>query len=141
MADVPTPSIIPARMLNEFAYCPRLTYLEWVQREWADSADTLGGKHAHRRVAEGEPARRTVHNRSVQLTSEKLGVTAVVDIIELEGNRARPVDYKKGRRPAASEGAYEPERVQLCVQGLLLREHGFRCNEGLIYYAGSKQPR
>lgn len=22
--------LIPARMLNEFAYCPRLAYLEWV---------------------------------------------------------------------------------------------------------------
>ena len=25
------PDLIPARMLNEFAYCPRLAYLEWVQ--------------------------------------------------------------------------------------------------------------
>ena len=24
------PDLIPARMLNEFAYCPRLAYLEWV---------------------------------------------------------------------------------------------------------------
>ena len=23
--------LVPARMLNEFAYCPRLCYLEWVQ--------------------------------------------------------------------------------------------------------------
>lgn len=139
MGDVPTPSVIPARMLNEYAYCPRLAYLEWVQGEWADSADTLEGKHAHRRVAESEPSRPRIHNRSVQLTSERLGVTAVVDIIEIDGNRARPVDYKKGRKPSTSEGAYEPERVQLCVQGLLLREHGFRCNEGVIYYAASKQ--
>ncbi len=139
MRDSPTPSIIPARMLNEYAYCPRLAYLEWVQGEWAESADTLEGKHAHRRVEEGEPSRPRIHNRSVQLTSEKLGVTAVVDIIEIDGARARPVDYKKGRKPGISEGAYEPERVQLCVQGLLLREQGFRCNEGVIYYAASRQ--
>ena len=25
--------LIPARMLNEFVYCPRLAYLEWVQKE------------------------------------------------------------------------------------------------------------
>ena len=41
---------IPARMLNEFAYCPRLFYLEYVQREWAESADTLDGRFVHRRV-------------------------------------------------------------------------------------------
>lgn len=25
--------LVPARMLNEFAYCPRLMYLEWVDGE------------------------------------------------------------------------------------------------------------
>lgn len=34
--------LLPVRMLNEFVYCPRLAYLEWVQSEFADSADTVG---------------------------------------------------------------------------------------------------
>jgi hypothetical protein len=29
-ADLPH---VPARMVNEFVYCPRLAYLEWVQGE------------------------------------------------------------------------------------------------------------
>jgi CRISPR-associated protein Cas1 len=37
-------------MLNEFAYCPRLFYLEYVQQEWDHSADTLEGRFVHRRV-------------------------------------------------------------------------------------------
>lgn len=37
-------------MLNEFAYCPRLFYLEWVQGEWAESAETEEGRFRHRRV-------------------------------------------------------------------------------------------
>lgn len=44
------PDLIPARMLNEFSYCPRLAYLEWVQSEFAPSADTLDGEFQHRRV-------------------------------------------------------------------------------------------
>ncbi len=44
------PDLIPARMLNEYAYCPRLAYLEWVQGDFADSADTVDGRHQHRRV-------------------------------------------------------------------------------------------
>ena len=44
------PELIPARMLNEFSYCPRLAYLEWVQGEFADSLDTLEGRFGHRRV-------------------------------------------------------------------------------------------
>ena len=42
--------VIPARILNEFVYCPRLAYLEWVQKEWESSADTVEGHHVHRRV-------------------------------------------------------------------------------------------
>ena len=42
--------LIPVRMLNEFAYCPRLFYLEWVQGEFAQSDDTLKGRFVHHRV-------------------------------------------------------------------------------------------
>ncbi|GIV85026.1 MAG: hypothetical protein KatS3mg052_2033 [Candidatus Roseilinea sp.] len=44
------PDLVPARMVNEFAYCPRLAYLEWVQGDWADNADTADGRYKHRRV-------------------------------------------------------------------------------------------
>ena len=47
------PPLVPARMVNEYAYCLRLAYLEWVQGEWADSSDTVEGRHAHRRVDRG----------------------------------------------------------------------------------------
>ncbi|HXK96065.1 MAG TPA: CRISPR-associated endonuclease Cas4/Cas1, partial [bacterium] len=47
---VPPPDLIPARMLNEYAYCPRLCYLEWVQQEWDDNEWTLDGTYQHRRV-------------------------------------------------------------------------------------------
>ena len=45
-----TQDLVPARMLNEYAYCPRLSYLEWVQGEFADSVDTVEGRFQHRRV-------------------------------------------------------------------------------------------
>ncbi|HEX9766297.1 MAG TPA: hypothetical protein VGA36_06005 [Nitriliruptorales bacterium] len=37
------PDLLPARMLNEYTYCPRLFFLEWVQQQWADNADTAEG--------------------------------------------------------------------------------------------------
>src|SRR5438132_1146188 len=40
---------LPARMVTEFHYCPRLAYLEWVQGECAESADTVEGRGVHRR--------------------------------------------------------------------------------------------
>ena len=41
---------IPARMLNEFVYCPWLGYQMWVQGEFAGSADTVEGRAKYRRV-------------------------------------------------------------------------------------------
>lgn len=139
MATPDLPPLVPARMLNEYAYCPRLAYLEWVQGEWADNVETLEGKHAHRRVDREATRGEGIHRRSLHLSSERLGLTAVIDLVEGDGERVRPVDYKRGARPAVAGGAWEPERVQLCAQGLLLREHGFRCDEGVLYFVRSKQ--
>jgi CRISPR-associated protein Cas1 len=182
------PPLIPARMLNEFAYCPRLGYLMWVQGEFTANEYTEDGKRVHRRADSGEdpvpdpreppqgqgsqkarspdpgpgPETGTLAAqgqkqgpgtgpdsgadpdapraaRSVLLSSETLGLVARIDILETQGVRATPVDYKRGHKPDIPEGAWEPERVQLAAQGLLLREHGFDCQEGVIYYAASKR--
>lgn len=143
--DVP---LLPARMVNEYCYCPRLVYLEWVQGEWADSKDTVEGRFVHRRVDrksgalpesdQTEPDEK-IHARSVELSSSRLGVIAKLDLIEGEGTAVTPVDYKRGKRPHVARGVYDPERVQLCVQAMLLEEHGYHCTEGIIYYAGSRE--
>ena len=36
-------------------------------------------------------------------------------------------------------GAYEPERVQICVQGLILRDNGYRCAEGVLYFVAGRE--
>jgi CRISP-associated protein Cas1 len=157
--------LLPARMINEYVYCPRLAYLEWVQGEWAESADTVEGRHAHRRVDKprGTPPKRgkkadpadaaaqdspaadddappeRVHVHSLELSSDALGLVAKLDLAEFEGQRAIPVDTKRGKRPHVPHGAYEPERVQLCVQGLLLEEHGYDSPEGVLYFAASRE--
>jgi CRISP-associated protein Cas1 len=140
---------IPVRMLNEHVYCPRLAYLMWVQGEWMDSADTIEGRHRHKRVdkpagdlpdaATAQAERAEIHARSITLSSNKLGLIARLDLVEGEGSIVTPVDYKRGKRPHTSRGVYDPERVQLCAQGLLLREHGYACEEGVIYYVESRE--
>jgi len=139
--------LLPARMVNEFEYCPRLAYLEWVQGEWAESGDTAEGRHAHRRVDKpggdlppaGEATDEKLHARSITLSSNRLGLIAKMDLVEAEGDTVTPVDYKRGKRPHVPKGAYEPERVQLCLQGMILEEHGYRCDEGVLYFAGSRE--
>ena len=139
---------LPARMVNEYVYCPRLAYLEWVQSEWAESADTVEGAHVHRRVdredkplppadALGDADR--PRTRSVTLSSRRFGLVARLDLVESDGKTVVPVDYKRGKRPHVAAGAHEPERVQLCVQGLLLEENGYNCTEGVLYFAESRE--
>jgi CRISPR-associated protein Cas1 len=140
--------LLPARMVNEYQYCPRLAYLEWVQGEWADSADTVEGRHRHRRVdaprgelpdPASEEAEERIHARSVTLSSARLGLIAKIDLVEGTGNAVTPVDYKRGKRPHVAKGAYDPERVQLCIQGMLLEEHGYEVSEGILYFAESRE--
>ena len=143
-----SPEQFPARMINEFSYCPRLFYLEYVQQEWDHSADTLEGKFVHRRVdapsgtapaADQVEDTVRIHARSIDVGSDAIGAIARIDLLVGENGWVTPVDYKRGSAPDTPERAWEPERVQLCLQGLLLRENGYNCDEGVIYFAKSQE--
>lgn len=147
-------------MLNEFTYCPRLGYLEWVQGEWAENLETAQGTFGHRNCdkpdrqniaapakesdsspddGDSKPNEESIHARSLMLSAPGEGLIAKCDVLEIEGNTATPVDYKRGTVPDVPGNAYDPERVQLCAQGLILRENGFECSEGVLYFIGSKR--
>ncbi|HVA27249.1 MAG TPA: Dna2/Cas4 domain-containing protein, partial [Candidatus Baltobacteraceae bacterium] len=115
------PELLPARMINEYVYCPRLFWLEYVEREFAHSFDTVDGERVHRRVDQprgelpGEFERVKTEATSVELASEELGVVAKIDLVRTDGERAVPIDYKRGKVPPVEGGAYDPERVQVCI--------------------------
>lgn len=144
--DENTP-LVPARMVNEWVYCPRLAYLEWVEGEWAESGDTAEGRRAHGRVDEGggrlpapdELGEEMTRARAVTLASERLGVIAKMDVVEADEGLAMPVDFKKGKRPHVAAGAYEPERVQICTQAMILEDNGYKVEQGVLWYAGSRE--
>jgi CRISPR-associated protein Cas1 len=114
------PELVPARMVNEFVYCPRLFHLEWVQGRFATSDDVEEGLYVHRVVDEpgGDlpaPAKdlerfagRT--SRSFTVSSEHLGVVAKLDIVEVDADGSViPVDYRKGS-PILKAGSGIPTR-------------------------------
>jgi CRISPR-associated protein Cas1 len=141
------PDLVPARMLNEFVYCPRLFYLEWVEGLWDENADTAEGRLAHRRSDRGggrlpdaedaEDEAWTGEARSVTLDAPKLGLIATIDLVEGEDGAVTPVDHKKGK-PRADGRAWEPEEIQLAAQVLVLRENGYRCDRGYLSYRESR---
>ncbi|MGH7467579.1 MAG: CRISPR-associated endonuclease Cas4g/Cas1g [Longimicrobiales bacterium] len=150
-----TPDLLPVRMLNEYTYCPRLFHLMHVEGRWADNVYTEEGHEVHRRVDrldhvlpdarassdeedEEDGEEPPTVSRSVQLGSETLGIIAKMDLVATAGDEAVPVDTKRGKPPRNPERSWEPERVQLMAQGLLLREHGYRSDHGVLYYAGAR---
>lgn len=146
MATEPRP-LVPARMLGEFAYCPRVMYLMWVERAWADSPDTVDGRRLHAAVDRPDdeaPDPRTLPEapatiRSLELSDETLGMIARLDLTTLDGQTATPVEYKVGTGP--SEGVWEQDAIQVAVQALLLRANGYQCYEAVVFYAGSRSRR
>ena len=155
---------LPARMLNEFAYCPRLFYLEHVDGLFAHNADTIEGVARHTRVDEKttplptskrkrvknddeiedleKQEREVIHARSVTLSSERHGILAKLDLVETDGLNATPVDYKRGSPKKLDDGtlgAWDPERIQICAQALVLRENGFACEEGVLFFWETRQ--
>ena len=222
---------IPARMLNEFVYCQRLFYYEFVDGVFVENADTERGSALHEKVdkgrgdlpkakrktgvspvavqpgilpgtepgialedEQGEPVRsvpsgsesnapeananasaddeprtaaanqesdienqesQTLHSRSASLSSERLGVVAKMDLIEVKVAKrdpqdffstrevlgVTPVDYKAGA-PRPGEDANElwpADKMQLGLQILILRDNGYTCDDGMIYYRATKQ--
>jgi CRISPR-associated protein Cas1 len=227
LAEDDKAQLIPARMLNEFVYCQRLFYYEFVEGVFVESADTLRGSAIHTRVDSGSgempgqdqskvqsakskvgkkganknspagtPAlpgnaeaatqsEETIHSRSVQMGSDRLGVTAKMDLVELrpideskvqslmskvsgesQTNSSGaddtpatqtdqtefteqlfrawevcPVDYKAGA-PKEGQDAnelWDTDKMQLGLQALILRDNGYTCEEGIIYYRATKQ--
>lgn len=144
------PELVPARMVNEVLYCERLLYLEWAQGEFEDNVFTADGRVVHRRVdqprgrlpdpeADDDEAPPPWQARSVWLNSERLGLTAKIDLVEGEDGKVVPVEHKRGKAPGLTEGAYLPERAQVCAQVLLLRDHGYDVPHGEIWFAGDRR--
>lgn len=143
------PDYVPARMLNEFIYCPRLFFYEWVDGIFRESADTIEGKAQHKRVDEKvtelpspeQLGEETIRSRSVTMSSDRNGVIARMDLVEVEGDLVTPVDYKHGD-PRQTENGIElwpADKIQLAAQGLILRDNGYNCKEALVFYFKTRQ--
>lgn len=160
-------ALLPARMLNEFVYCPRLFYYEFVENIFVHNADTREGAAQHKRVDQGNgklppketksddtgpngetpPEPENIHARSVFLYSDQLNVNAKLDLVEGELNPAtgqieyQPVEYKRGRPREGEDGneLWPADKIQLGVQILLLRENGYPCTSGIVFYRETRQ--
>ncbi len=146
------PNYLPARMLNEYVYCPRLFYYMWVDNIFAHNRETVEGSLRHSKLdarqdelipADELDEEHRLHSRSVTLSSDTHGLIAKLDLIEVLDKAVTPVDYKRGK-PRKNDGAgqleaWDTDRAQLGAQALVLRDNGYTCDEAVIYYVATKQ--
>ncbi|MEZ5383815.1 MAG: CRISPR-associated endonuclease Cas1 [Microthrixaceae bacterium] len=144
--DEGVPALVPVRMLNEFVYCPRLFYLEWVSGQFVDNDFTVDGRWQHRAVDQERGAAPAAGDdlvfreaTSVALSSEHLGLIGKADVIQGDGDLVVPIDVKRGSPARCAERVWLPERVQLGALGLLLRENEYRCERGAVFFMKTRE--
>ena len=128
--------VIPISAIEHYAYCPRQCALIHCDGVWSDNAHTVRGTRAHRRVDGGqhrtERGRRVL--RGIPLWSESLGLSGRADVVELDGDIVRPVEYKSGVRHGITAD------LQLCAQALCLEEMlGITVPSGSVWYGGPRR--
>src|SRR5690606_1388747 len=121
---------------------------EWVEGLFAHNTDTIEGAQRHEKIdarsdalprPDDGPER--FHARSVELTSDRVGIIAKIDLVEGIGSRATPVDYKRGAPRETPDGpeAWPADRIQVAAQALVLRDNGYECEEAILYYDRTRQ--
>jgi CRISP-associated protein Cas1 len=143
------PGVVPIRALNQVTYCPRLYYLQYVDCVMPTNEHVEGGLFDHRRVDSPDLAHKTrrdgdtASSRGIALSSETLGVTGVLDVIEERAGEQYPVETKHGSAPRDEDGkptTWDNDAVQLCAQALLMEEaFGKPVERGFQFYAGSRE--
>lgn len=131
---------LPMSALQHLSFCPRQCALIHVEGIWADNVRTVEGTLLHERAdlpgTELRPGVRIA--RALWLRSAQLRLVGRADVVEfVDGDRAHPVEYKRGRR-----GAWAHDEAQLCAQAMALEEMTGRAVEtGAIYYGRSRRRR
>ncbi|MFT4247031.1 MAG: CRISPR-associated protein Cas4 [Pseudomonas sp.] len=134
-------ALIPLSALQHYLYCPRQCALIHLEQQWAENRHTAEGRLLHERAdtprAERRRGVRTV--TAMPLVALELGLTGKADVVEFhtgdDGERAVPVEYKRGRPKS-----HRADEVQLCAQALCLEAMLDRPVEaGALFYGQTRR--
>jgi len=128
--------VVRISALEHYAYCHRQCALIHGDGVWHHNEHTVHGIRAHHRVDNDRhrKERGRLVMRAIPLWSEYLGLSGRADVVEVEKDIVRPVEYKSGiRHGNAAE-------LQLCAQALCLEEMlDTSVMEGYIWYGGPRR--
>lgn len=124
---------IPLSALQHAAYCLRQAALIHLERLWADNRFTAEGDVLHAVADKGgkRQARGVRRVMALAVSSNRLGIAGVCDMVEFVAEVPFPVEYKRGKPKL-----HRADEVQLCSQALCLEEMtGRQVPEGALFYA------
>lgn len=137
MEDAP----IPLSALQHYLYCPRQCALIHLEQQWEENVFTAEGRLLHEHVDQpGSVSRTGIRTvRALQISHPDLGIAGVADVVEFhagpDGERAYPVEYKRGKPKA-----HRADEVQLCAQALCLEAmFGYEVAEGALFYGRTRR--
>ncbi|WP_435932699.1 CRISPR-associated protein Cas4 [Moraxella bovoculi] len=129
--------VIPLSALQHYAFCPRQCALIHNEQAWAENYLTAQGRLLHERVDGGEPETRqgARFERSVRVLSNTLGISGVLDMVEVSKNGdMHPVEYKHGKPKPT-----DMDKIQLCSQAMCLEEMtGRTVASGSLWYGKTR---
>ncbi|SUY08078.1 CRISPR-associated protein Cas4 [Cardiobacterium valvarum] len=89
--------LISLSALQHYAFCPRQCALIHSEQMWVENLLTAQGRALHERVDSGEPETRkgVRFERTVHVSAEKLGISGILDLVEVETKtgRLKTVEY------------------------------------------------
>ena len=131
--------------LKQWAYCPRVVFYTYCMPRLRPTTFKMeAGIDAHEREP-GRERRRTgqlyglpeaERIEHVRLSSERLALSGLIDLVLRQEGQAWPVEYKLSRRVSIASHF----KLQVAAYGMLLEEAwGVRCPEGFIYSLPTRQ--
>ena len=107
--------------LHAFAYCPRLFYFQEVERIEVPHDRVFAGRQLHAALEADEDGEAT----RVELTSDALGLTGVVDCLRRRDGSYLPYEHKRGKPARAADNspeAWPSDRLQVIAYAVLLED-------------------
>lgn len=131
--------------LKQWAYCPRVVFYTYCmprlrpltfKMEAAQESHEEEKDRERRRTGQLYGLPQADRFENVQFESETMGLSARIDLVLRQGERAWPVDYKLSEQVKVAEHF----KLQLMAYALLVEEAwGVHCASGFLYALGSRR--
>lgn len=132
--------------IQHYYFCKRQWALIHIEQQWAENQSTMEGNYLHEKADMPflkEKRRGFLMSRAVPVSSKRLGLSGVIDVIEFQKsdhgiklNRHKGtwfpeiIEYKRGK-----EKPDERDIVQLCAQVICLEEKwDIKIDKSYLYY-------